>query len=248
MDPTIPEFRPQGLTSQATGDELRTSTTEETQWRTTCRTCGESFKSRNQLMRHLYRNHPGKPAKVKSSPPKISQPSPMPHALATPKPAQSQSQSQSQSQVHPFSLLSPQQQLAFAGHVMRAIFAVGIRQLKQERGKQQWQQIRIREMETFPESSPPGQYTQEELASVTQKSKTATKPQRGNARARGPDEVYREKVEEDSGSEDSDDEDGGVALFEPSTEGLPLRLGQNESAADSPMVSYRDLECDWDLD
>ncbi|KAK4244315.1 hypothetical protein C7999DRAFT_17404 [Corynascus novoguineensis] len=244
MDPTIPEFRPQGLTSQATGDELRTSTTEETQWRTTCRTCGETFKSRNQLMRHLYRNHPGKPAKGKSSPPKTSQPFPVPHALATPKPAKSQSQSQ----VHPFSLLSPQQQLAFAGHVMRAIFAVGIRQLKQERGKQQWQPIRIREMESFPESSRPTQYTQEELVSVTQKSRTAIEPQRGTACARTPNEVYRGKVEEGSGSEDSDDEDGGVALFGPSTEELPLRLGQNESVADSPRVSYHDLECDWDLD
>ncbi|KAL2161869.1 hypothetical protein VTH06DRAFT_7653 [Thermothelomyces fergusii] len=117
MDPTASEFRPRALAQPGNELQLRPNPSEDSRWRTTCRTCGAKFQSRNQLMRHLYKSHPGKPAKPKPSPPKTAQArvAPQPSVARQPGLSQSYSQSQSPSRVHPFALLSCQQQLAFAG-------------------------------------------------------------------------------------------------------------------------------------
>jgi hypothetical protein len=56
-----------------------------------------------------------------------------------------------------------------------------------------------------------------------------------------PDQIYQGKLGDDSGSEDSDDDDGGVALFGPTLGRLPLRFRDGNGGVDG-------LEGDLDLD
>ncbi|KAL2169365.1 hypothetical protein VTG60DRAFT_6139 [Thermothelomyces hinnuleus] len=252
MDPTIPEFRPQAL-AQPT-DELRPDTSEESQWRTTCRTCGEKFKSRNQLMRHLYKSHPGKPAKSKSSP-KATQPRVAPQSPVAPKPghSQSRSQSQSQSRVHPFALLSYQQQLAFAGHVLFAIFSIGMKQLEEEKEKEEQQRERhqdqlqnlgVKELQGAGDLKP-----QKGLTSATPGPEAAAPSQASPNRTPSPHQISRGRPVDSPESEDSDDEDGGVALFGPAYGDFSFRPGEKGNVALEDSKGTCDLDhYDWDLD
>ncbi|KAL2187660.1 hypothetical protein L209DRAFT_753736 [Thermothelomyces heterothallicus CBS 203.75] len=252
MDPTIPEFRPQAL-AQPT-DEPRPDTSEESQWRTTCRTCGEKFKSRNQLMRHLYKSHPGKPAKSKASP-KATQPRIAPQSPVAPKPGHSQphsqSQSQSRSRVHPFALLSYQQQVAFAGHVLFAIFSIGMKQLEEE-GKEQQQRERHQEqLQNHGALSLQGAgdwKPQKGPTSATPGPEAAVPSQASPDRTPSPDQISRGKPENGAESEDSDDEDGGVALFGPAYGDLPFRPGEKGNVALEDSKGACELDYyDWDL-
>ncbi|KAH6843282.1 hypothetical protein B0I37DRAFT_215455 [Chaetomium sp. MPI-CAGE-AT-0009] len=230
MDPTLPEFRPR---ARSESTEPRRPTGNDPQWRTTCRTCGEAFKSRNQLMRHLYRSHPGKPGKSKtpakaprreSLPPP---PTPLTQRPAAPKPQKSQSQSQ----VHPFSLLADQGKLAFVGRVMVAIFAVGMKQLEEEHAQQRGQNHGHESEQPLKAQFP----AEQETALPTSNSSALSGPQTGMTAAaalEGHGQMYQGQQGNSSGSEDSDDEDGGAALYGPAPEELPLRLGETGGELD----------------
>jgi hypothetical protein len=235
-------------------DPQPTAAASDAQWRTTCRTCGSSFKSRNQLMRHLYRSHPGKPAKSKASAkaattkPVQLPPSPPNQAANNPE--------RSQSQVHPFILLSEQQRTVYVARVLSAVFAVCMKQMEEKKGQQEGQEGQTQDQEQHqdtrldqdhhigghemdhsrkPHLGPPdgGTTSTSDLKSTGPNSAPKGKP--------SPDQVYQGKLGDDSGSEDSDDDDGGVALFGPTLGSLSLRLHDAKGEVEG-------LEGDLDLD
>ena len=193
-------------------------------WRTACRTCGASFKSRNQLMRHLYRSHPGKPGKPKTSsssqssprkPQPAQAPPPLLAPLTLPTPATRPKREQSPP-VHPFSLLAQREQLAFAAHVLCAIFTVGVKQQEEEQGQRQKQRDRERDSPPplLPKDATSPPVTPDFVLPAARLPQSATTDP---ASHRGT------KADDDSELEDSDeDEDGGVALFGAGLGGLSL--------------------------
>ncbi|KAL2134858.1 hypothetical protein VTI74DRAFT_10664 [Chaetomium olivicolor] len=124
---------------------------DDPHWRTTCKTCGGSFRSRNQLMRHLYRAHPGpgkpvasakavtKPSQPRWVTPRTAQPAavakvPVPAAAETPPPVRKPERTGAG--VHPYALLSEGEKVRFVGFVLGVLFIVGVR-LREEEVKQQ---------------------------------------------------------------------------------------------------------------
>ncbi|KAH6640325.1 hypothetical protein F5144DRAFT_525766 [Chaetomium tenue] len=240
MDPTSPEFRPkfqpEPESSQSTNHRPPAGNSNDPQWRTKCRTCGEAFKSRNQLMRHLYRSHPLKPGKSKASgkTAKSSLPQPPPQSLPrpplpAPHPA---APKREQPQVHPFALLAHQDQLAFVGQAMRAVFAVGMKQLEEEQAQQ-----RDGNHEHISAASQNG------TALPTSNPSSPLGPCAGKGPAIAPTHTYQGQQGDDSGSEDSDDdEDGGAALYGPGLEEPPLRLGDTGRGELNGLDSIDDLD------
>ncbi|KAL2264581.1 hypothetical protein VTJ83DRAFT_7091 [Remersonia thermophila] len=117
------------------------------QWRTTCRTCGSSFESRNRLMRHLFSAHPGKKTRKQKnnkkqeeekgdgaggwdgSKPRTGLGSPGPGNGGGPEAQDaSTAKPRPKTEIHPLSLLSEGQMMAFVMRVLAILFVVGIRQ------------------------------------------------------------------------------------------------------------------------
>ncbi|KAL2150611.1 hypothetical protein VTH82DRAFT_7174 [Thermothelomyces myriococcoides] len=162
-------------------------------------------------MRHLDRSHPRKPAKSKLSP-KATQPRvvPQPPIDAIPSQPQSCSQSQSQFRIHPFALLSYKQQVAFAGHVLFALFSVGMKQLEEENEKERQQgQLQNHGVKVLQGGG--GRRLQAALTSIniTPSSTSATPYVNSNCT---PHQAYCGRLDDGPESEDTDDEDGGAAL------------------------------------
>lgn len=224
----------------------------DAQWRTTCRTCGSSFKSRNQLMRHLYRSHPGKPAKSKAA---QKTPKPVPPPSTPPNPATTGTNTdRPPSQVHPFLILSEQQRTVYVARILSAVFAVCMKQMEEKEERQQGQneheihneeqhqdmrpaqdhQTAGKELDTAQEplSGPPNDGSMQDPDQKPPGSNSAPKDRPI------PDQPHRGNGSE---LEDSDDDDGGVTLFAPRLGSLPLRLRDGQAAMDG-------LEGDLDLD
>jgi hypothetical protein len=191
-------------------------------------------------MRHLYRSHPGKPAKPKASLKSLAtkpvQPPPTPPNQATSNPERSSS-----SQVHPFILLSEQQRTVYVARVLSAVFAVCLKQMEEKKGQQEGQEGRHDQHKN--------QTSSKELDSSREPLLESPNDTTPNPRSKGPapkaqpslDQIYQGKLDDDPGSEDSDDDDGGVALFGPTLGSLPLRLHDGDGGVDG-------LEGDLDLD
>jgi hypothetical protein len=193
-------------------------------------------------MRHLYRSHPGKPAKPKASLKALAtkpvQPPPTPPNQATSNPERSSS-----SQVHPFILLSEQQRTVYVARVLSAVFAVCLKQMEEKKGQQEGQEGR-HDQHKNQTSSKELDSPREPFLALSNDAPTANpklKRPAPKAQPSSPNQIYPGKLDDDSGSEDSDDDDGGVTLFGPTLGSLPLRLHDGDGEVDG-------LEGDLDLD
>ncbi|KAG7285900.1 hypothetical protein NEMBOFW57_008194 [Staphylotrichum longicolle] len=211
------------------------------QWRTACRTCGASFKSRNQLMRHLYRSHPGKPGR---------QGKPKAPSQSTPRSAQT-AQAPAPTPAPTSREPGQQQQLAFAAQVLSAIFTVGMQQQQQEgqEGNHQPAGLQPNPAHSLPPSQlsrtlgeasasgPKSSTVHPSSHAPTTTTTTVNGATTAAAAAAAQDQTWTRqggeadtKALDDSESEDSDDDDdgGGVALFGPPALGeLSFRPGDD---------------------
>ncbi|KAK4098008.1 hypothetical protein N658DRAFT_509929 [Parathielavia hyrcaniae] len=166
MDPSTPEFRPRAVVLPTDSQPQQTPLMmSDAKWRTTCRTCGANFRSRNQLMKHLYRTHPLKPGTVKqpnatslreqeapNQPSKVVvrvKAPPAADKLASPTTARATTahKPEKQSPTHPFVLLSESQKLVFVARVLFVLFNVCMRQMEEgeeeEQARQQVEDCRL---------------------------------------------------------------------------------------------------------
>ena len=275
MDTPSDSSGPQGQPRPPPPEPNSPAPATDPQWRTACRTCGASFKSRNQLMRHLYRSHPGKPGK-QGKPKAPSQtaprnapttPAPIPSTPTTPtahKPGQPP-------QVHPFSLLGQQQQLAFAAQVLSAIFTVGMQQQREEEGEgQAHDEEKGQGPNQLPASlqkrdhlqaslllSPSSRNLAETPVDPGLTMQTPPSPTTNDSTAAAPDQTWthegktQAKATDDPELEDSDDDDdgGGVALFDPAVlEELPFRLRPGDDAEKEREAEEEGLDAAGNLD
>ncbi|KAK4224019.1 hypothetical protein QBC38DRAFT_486386 [Podospora fimiseda] len=115
--------------------------------RMTCRRCTQSFDSRNKLMRHVFRDHsPPGSAKVnspvlpaartvkQSRPQQQQRQTSNPPSLSIHPPAQPVPPPSSSS-VHPFLILSKEQQILFVFHVLRIFFSVVMKQHEKQQNQ-----------------------------------------------------------------------------------------------------------------
>ncbi|KAK4128035.1 hypothetical protein N657DRAFT_629219 [Parathielavia appendiculata] len=232
MDPSTPEFRPRVCSTDSQQTPM-----SDAKWRTTCRTCGANFKSRNQLMRHLYKTHPLKPGKLNATSREVPNFSLRPQSaekLTSPILRATVPRSE-QSQIHPFILLPEDQKLVFVARVLFAMFTMCMRQIEEERARQQNEQCRgesqNREQSEDHQKSqnrtrlspqdfilPPSEDAGSAIPIAEAQSTSQPATGHGHhSRAIAPDQIYQGGVKDDSESEDSDDEDGGVALSEVET-------------------------------
>jgi hypothetical protein len=143
-----------------------------------------------------------------------------------------------QPRIHPFALLSEEQKLIFVARVLFVIFTVYMKQMKEEREQQQDQEPRQQSEEDHHQD-------QEQHLNVTPifshqsampSSKDTTSSTKyphlnpitrpGADDATTPDRVHQGSLEapDDTNLEDSDDEDGGVALSGTGLGALPPRI------------------------
>jgi hypothetical protein len=186
-------------------------------------------------MRHLYKTHPGKPAKAKGTPRETSKAATRTHpvqTLTSPLPAP---QKPEQSQVHPFILLSAQQKLVFVARVLFVIFTVYMRQMEENQELQEDQELA---QEEEGQHEDPEQHQDcnpilpQQSAMPPSKDKTSPTPgpdsnpiaNLGTVDATSHHQICQGKARNDSDLEDSDDEDGGVSLSDPELGDLPPRV------------------------
>jgi hypothetical protein len=203
-------------------------------------------------MRHLYKTHPGKPAKAKGTPRETSMAAIRTHpvqTLTSPLPAP---QKPEQSQVHPFILLSAQQKLIFVARILFVIFTVYMRQMEEEQVLQEAQELtqeeegRHEDPEQHQDCNP---ILPQQSAMPPSKDITSSIPgpesnpiaNLGTVDATSHPQICQWGAKNDSDLEDSDDEDGGVSLSDPELGELPPRVSSEEGQWDE-LDGYTSLD------
>lgn len=194
---SLPEWRTRQSTSQ-TDPQARNQ--KDTSKQQTCRHCRRQFQTRNKLMRHLFKSHPPPDSSASTTTrPPVKRPGPKFPVEAPPKPATPR---RAGPQVHPFALLSHDQQLALALYMLYILFVAGLKQREQERKEDQGD----REM---PIS----------VSCRTERDQTQTSQMWNSVPGTASEHALESgKLVEESDLEDFDE--GGVAVSEPALAGL----------------------------